>query len=328
MASKVDNATWRMRQLCEVWSVGYSQPNRWHLWDGGAADCSSATYDSLWYGGLLPRPANTWSREWWTGTIPDDLTAAGFTRKAAKGKPRYGTVLWRPGHVAMCIDHDGNIDEAYMSETYGIHGADGDQTGWETRRARWDYPSAAKWWTAYFVPPESAYQEPVPPKPKPTVVPKKGPDEEVSMPVTQGDVARLYNRFTGEHVYTTDANEASTLKRSGWTDEGIVGVAPVGYSVLWRLRNADTGEHLWTDDYGETKSLLSQGQNLSDGTLRGWQYEGEAMVVHDGDRGAVKMHRLYRKGAPHLLTADRNEIDSLVADGWTDEGVKFSLDAK
>lgn len=325
MASKVDRATWRMRQLCEVLNVGYSQPNRWHLWDGGAGDCSSCTYDSLWYGEILKRPANVYDRLWYTGTIPDDLTRAGFTRKAPRGVPRYGTVLWRPGHVAMCIDHDGNIDEAYASESYGIHGVDGDQTGWETRRARWDYPSAAKWWTDYFVPPESAYEEP---KPKPVPVPKRQPGEGVDMAIRYGEVHRLANPNSGDHLYTADTNEVSSLVRAGWKDEGAIGRTPMDVVPVYGMYNADTGEHICTADLNEATNLLKSGSNLSDGSRHGWQCEGVKYLAYRGSDGPVKLHRMYARGGFHHLTADENEVATLKAKGWVDEGIKFSLDPK
>lgn len=167
------------------------------------------------------------------------------------------------------------------------------------------------------------------PKPKPTVVPKKGPDEEVGMPATQGAVKRLYNPYSHEHLYTTSASEAKSLVGAGWQDEGTMGVAPEGLAVLYRLYNASSGQHMWTDDYDEVKSCLKQGDNLSDGTRAGWQYEGEAMIVYRDDRGAEKVHRLYNPyDGSHLLTTDESELKSLTSNGWKDEGVKFSLDAE
>ena len=261
----------------------------------------------------------------YTGDMVPALEEGGWTvLPYSRAALRRGDLEIRPktsyqtGHVAICIG-PGRIVEAYSNEFGGIVGGQsGDQTGREIR-------VAADWCfgTHILRPPADPA-----PKPEPTPIAKKGPDEEVPMPIRQGDVRRLYNPNNGDHVYTTDPTEVAALLKAGMEDEGTLGVAPEGYGVLYRFANADTGQHLWTDDYVEAKDLLRRGENLSDGTRHGWQYEGEAMVVHEGDQGAVKMHRLYREGAPHLLTADRNEIDSLVADGWKDEGVKFSLDAK
>lgn len=167
---------------------------------------------------------------------------------------------------------------------------------------------------------------PEPPKPKPTPVPKPGIDEVINMSARQGEVHRLNNPFNGDHVYTTDPGEVSALVKAGYTDEGVVGTAPRGLVDVHRLYNADTGEHLLTDDPSEATSLLAQGQNLSDGTKSGWQYEGVAFVAHADDKGPVKLHRLYRPDGFHLLTADGGEVASLTAKGWVDEGVRFSLD--
>lgn len=164
-------------------------------------------------------------------------------------------------------------------------------------------------------------------KPKPTVVPKKGPDEEVPVAITQGKVHRLYNPSDGEHLYTTGAGEVAALVKAGWVDEGTMGVAPEGYAVLYRLYNASTGQHMWTDSAAEVKACLKQGSNYSDGSRNGWQYEGEAMIVHRGDRGAERVHRLLNPhSGAHMLTTDEREVASLVKAGWKDEGVAFSLD--
>lgn len=166
------------------------------------------------------------------------------------------------------------------------------------------------------------------PKPKPTVVPKPGPDEEVPMAATQGKVHRVYNPYSHEHLYTTNEGEVKGLVSAGWQDEGTIGVAPEGYAVLYRLYNASSGQHLWTDSISEVRALLKQGDNYSDGSRNGWQYEGEACVVYRGDRGARKVHRLYNPfDGAHMLTPSEGEVKALVDAGWKDEGVKFSLDA-
>lgn len=164
------------------------------------------------------------------------------------------------------------------------------------------------------------------PKPKPTVVPKPGPDGMISMN-RQGDVHRLLNPKNGDHVYSTDANEVNVLVKSGYVDEGVLGVAPRGLADVYRLYNVDTGEHLLTDDYREATAVLKTADNLSDGTRHGWQYEGVAFVAYSDDRGAVKIHRLNDPKGYHILTSDENEVRALVKRGYEDEGVCFSLDA-
>ena len=266
----------------------------------------------------------------YTGDMIPTMTSAGWTKLPySRAALKRGDMEIRPktatrgGHVALCIDDTKSpkvIVEAYMNEKGGaIGGKPGDQTGNEIR-VTGDYAFG----TYILRPPADPAPAPAP-KPKPTVVPKAQPDEVISV-IRQGTVHRLYNPENGDHMYTTNEAEHKALPKQGWKDEGSLGTAPEGYAVVYRLVNVSSGEHLWTDDFDEAKSLLGQGQNLSDGTKQGWQFEGDAFIAHDGDQGAVKLHRLYKRGGFHLLSSDEGEITALVNDGWKDEGVKFSLD--
>ena len=172
---------------------------------------------------------------------------------------------------------------------------------------------------------------PTPPKPKPVEVPKPGIDSsgEVTMPARQGDVVRLYNPYNGDHIITTNPSEVESAVKNGFVKEGVLGVAPKGFAPVYRFYNASNGQHLYTDDVSEAQNVLKQGKNLSDGTKTGWQYEGIAFIAYDGTQGKEKVYRLYNpKNGIHLLTTDTNEISELVKNGWSNEGIKYSLDAK
>lgn len=323
LQSRVEKLCFWMWWACEWAVLGYDQSNRWDIRVGGECDCSSLAYWALWKAGYLKRPVgDLYDYTLYTGSLRRDLTAAGWTVKPVDGNPQDGWVLLNDGrHVAVWIGN-GELAQASIDENGRIAGGQsGDQTGRETYcRGYYSYP-----WSCYLAPPPDP--APAPPKPKPTVVPKEGPDEVINMAARQGDVTRLYNPSNGDHVYTTDRGEVKALVKAGYKSEGAIGVAPAGLADLHRLYNVDTGEHILTDDLAEVQSLLKQGKNLSDGTRAGWQYEGVAFIAYADDRGAEKIHRLYRKGGFHLLTSDPNEVAKLKADGWVDEGVKFSLDA-
>lgn len=163
------------------------------------------------------------------------------------------------------------------------------------------------------------------PKPKPTVVPKEGPDEVVSM-IHQGDVRRLYSPGNGDHVITADSGEIKSLVNAGWVDEGSMGVAPADSVVVFRLFDMDTGEHFLTADPNEASKLLKAKSNTSDGVRRGWQFEGDTFTAY---RANTKGHPVYRlfdtKGGRHLFTVDANEVAELVKGSWVSEGVAFNL---
>lgn len=133
---------------------------------------------------------------------------------------------------------------------------------------------------------------------------------------------RLYNRWTGEHLYTADANERTTLAGLGWTDEGVGWVAPARSSVpVWRLYNpyVSGGDHHYTADKNEYDALKKEG----------WRQEGICWYSDDAKGVAVwRLYNPYAKTGTHHYTTDRNEYDTLAVEGWKQEeiawyGVKY-----
>lgn len=127
------------------------------------------------------------------------------------------------------------------------------------------------------------------------------------------DVLRLYNRWSGEHLYTTNRTEYSSLGKVGWSGEGTAWAAPSsGSNPVWRLYNRWSGDHLLTSDRKEYDAL----------GRAGWNREGVAFY----SGGGVSVWRLYNrwlKAGTHLLTTDKTEYDNLIRDGWSGEGVAF-----
>ena len=72
-------------------------------------------------------------------------------------------------------------------------------------------------------------------------------------------IFRLYNNANGEHLYTSDANEAVTLAGTPiWEDEGTAWYAPDSGSAVYRLYNEGLQNHLYTTDENEVNVLTSQ----------------------------------------------------------------------
>lgn len=134
--------------VCEVYSCGYSQPNRRQisvetLEKGIArADCSSMVSWVLYMGGFLPECP--W---FYTAVERDYLQEHDFTElECGVFAPQRNDVLWRSGHTAIYIG-DGLVAELIHDENYdaGWEGEEaGDQTGDESRLIsylpyQWDY---------------------------------------------------------------------------------------------------------------------------------------------------------------------------------------------
>ncbi len=129
--------------------------------------------------------------------------------------------------------------------------------------------------------------------------------------VLASDVHRLYNRGTGEHLYTTDVFEKDTLSNGGWRYEGIGWVSADEGESVYRLYSPITHEHLYTKDQHETTVLQNNGWQLDN--------NGNALFYSNG---TIPIYRLYHEGIKlHLLSTDATEYNHLKSNGWNDEGV-------
>lgn len=167
------------RRICDQEPVGYSQPDRrtWYAnadWEGHVkspqnADCSSLAAGAVCYGlhdtyGVpWGHPALPEINDHWTGNLRAGLEARGFEEVnwpdenlTPDGGFRVGDIVLSAaneggvGHVIV-IDEDGYDpleSEAWIAEDNSIDGYLGDQTGSETRTARYSthpHTQAGRW---------------------------------------------------------------------------------------------------------------------------------------------------------------------------------------
>ena len=125
---------------------------------------------------------------------------------------------------------------------------------------------------------------------------------------------RMYNPNSGEHFYTANSNEASSLINAGWRYEGIGWNAPQWGVPVYRLYNKNAGDHHYTTSSGEKDSLVSAG----------WKYEGIGWYSSDGKQIAIlRAYNPNARAGSHNFTASRAEQNSLVSHGWRDEGISW-----
>lgn len=125
---------------------------------------------------------------------------------------------------------------------------------------------------------------------------------------------RVYNRYSGEHLYTTSYDEYRKLLNNGWYGEGVSWKSPLRSNVaVYRIYNPISGEHHYTMDYNEVVTLA----------FYGWNYEGVAW--YSDDEGRVPVYRLFNPSATgvgaHHYTTDWNEAVFLAFCGWNYEGI-------
>jgi hypothetical protein len=139
--------------------------------------------------------------------------------------------------------------------------------------------------------------------------------------VTPVSMYRLYNRWSGEHLFTASADEYAFLASIGWTQEGIAWKSPSASDTpVYRLYNPYSGDHFYTSDKTEYDYLGSIG----------WNQEGISFYSADTTTG-IPIYRLFNKWltqGTHLFTTSADEYRQLGSIGWNQEGIAFyGLDA-
>ena len=147
------------------------------------------------------------------------------------------------------------------------------------------------------------------------------------------DLYRLYNPYTGEHLYTISATERDYLVEEGWEDEGgelFAGAPSVGQvfspevdpghlnPAVYRLYNpyAPGGDHHYTTDKNEYEELQKAG------------WKGEGIAFYSAPFTGMARYRLYNPYAEtgaHHYTCNGDEVAALVDLGWRNEGVAWFL---
>ena len=132
---------------------------------------------------------------------------------------------------------------------------------------------------------------------------------------TLARVWRLYNPYSGWHLYTESLNEYDTLALDGWLQEGVAWYAPDAGPDIYRLYNPYTGWHFYTENAAERDELA----------VLGWLPEGVAF--HSAPETGIPVYRLYNPGnGLHLFTESRYEVEVLVhlpVGAWNFEGVAW-----
>ena len=125
---------------------------------------------------------------------------------------------------------------------------------------------------------------------------------------------RLYNPYTLEHLFTTNAWERDNLPNAGWLYEGVAWEAPTTGTPIYRLYNPYSDGHFYTASEAEIDTLLPLG----------WQMDG--VVTYGADSSGTPIYRLfnpYETKNYHHYTTSWDEINMLTGLGWILEGVAW-----
>ena len=126
---------------------------------------------------------------------------------------------------------------------------------------------------------------------------------------------RLYNPWSGEHLYTSSTKERNNLVDTGWNYEGVGWYAPVtSKTPVFRVYNPYNGDHHYTVSASERSKLVKVG----------WKDEG--IGWYSDDAKGIALYRQFNPYASigtHNYTTSKSENDSLAKIGWKPEGVSW-----
>lgn len=303
LTNRKDKFTFWLWWFCEWAVLGYDQYQRWDIRVGGECDCSSLIYECLWRAGYLARPTgNLYDHTLYTGTLRNDCVLAGAVVITPDGNPQYGDVLLNDGHHVAGMIWTNRLGQASIDENgRATGGQSGDQTGYETNtKGYYSYP-----WNCYLRFPDDPPPEPERKTPRPTG------DEDGG---EAGPVYRLYNPFTGEHLWTQSRNEYDVLGKSGWNQEDVAFKVAATGDRVYRMLNPNAtgvGSHHYTKSLNEAQVLWDMG----------WDFEGIAWRS-SGDDPILRCFNPY--DGDHFYTASKNEYANLCdKQGWNPEGVAW-----
>ncbi|KAA8821173.1 InlB B-repeat-containing protein [Bifidobacterium vespertilionis] len=132
---------------------------------------------------------------------------------------------------------------------------------------------------------------------------------------TSTPVYRLYNPYTGDHLYTTDTKEYSDLQKIGWKGESeqfkVLSADKYGLSTaVYRVYNPYTDEHLLTTDTAEVANLVKAGW------LEDFDGQPAFYAPQGGNVDVTRLFNPYATVGTHLYSTDQKEIDMNVKLGW------------
>jgi len=130
-------------------------------------------------------------------------------------------------------------------------------------------------------------------------------------------VYRLYNRNTGEHFYTKNTYERSSLIQNGWNNEGVGWYGASSGEPVYRVYNPNSrgGDHYYTMSRYEAQSLVNKGWR--------WDNNGAPAFYSAGNTKLYVSYNPNAQSGSHNYTTNIYEQNSLLQNGWKYGSVSF-----
>lgn len=123
------------------------------------------------------------------------------------------------------------------------------------------------------------------------------------------EIYRLYNPYTGEHLFTPKHEDSVYLVNKGWIYEGVAWNAPITGAPVFRFFNPNSDDHIFTPKESDREILKSMG----------WIDEGVAWYSCTTGEYTETVYRLfnaYSLTGTHILTKSSEDIEILKNMGW------------
>lgn len=153
---------------------------------------------------------------------------------------------------------------------------------------------------------------------------------DIARPEHSQEVTHLYNPYTHEHFYSSDAAEVKNLVSLGWQNHGRAWYAPekdaAGAARVYRLFNPYNDDHHYTSSMEEVKACVEAGWQFEE-NVELWGFASSDAPSGEASQaprtGVQRLFNPYEKRSTHYFTANQEDAAKNIALGWKYESTSW-----
>lgn len=153
---------------------------------------------------------------------------------------------------------------------------------------------------------------------------------DIARPEHSQEVTHLYNPYTHEHFYSSDAAEVKNLVSLGWQNHGRAWYAPekdaAGAARVYRLFNPYNDDHHYTSSMEEVKACVEAGWQFEE-NVEIWGFASSDAPSGEASQaprtGVQRLFNPYAERSTHYFTANQEDAAKNVALGWKYESTSW-----
>lgn len=153
---------------------------------------------------------------------------------------------------------------------------------------------------------------------------------DIARPEHSQEVTHLYNPYTHEHFYSSDAAEVKNLVSLGWQNHGRAWYAPekdaAGAARVYRLFNPYNDDHHYTSSMEEVKACVEAGWQFEE-NVEIWGFASSDAPSGEASQaprtGVQRLFNPYAERSTHYFTANQEDAAKNVVLGWKYESTSW-----